>query len=239
MLRRVAIALVVLAAGTAHADPPPCAPEPVDATLLHLAVQVDAGQGGVLLPTPGSSFPAISDDGTTIVDLFQDETDFVGEPVSTLATFTRRGPGAAVQLMGPMPGQPAGPEDVQEQARAMQGANALLAKHRWRALPLAATCSMPAGGTIDQALVVGFGDGLEIAFDPSTRVLSRDGHALAQRFPTPGGGEFGDCGAAIAIARAYGSRTIGFVVLEPAVNLGGDSCMGKLGVDDTIFVPIH
>jgi hypothetical protein len=233
--------MVAALAGAAHADPARCAPAALDAPLRPLVVQSDAKAGGVLVAAPGSQFPAVSDDGTTIVDLFQDETDFVGERVSTVQTFTRRGPGAAVQLMGGIEGSdaPATPDDVQAQTRAVRDANALLAKHRWRALAEGAVCPAPADVEQEEPLSrVDFADGLRITLDPSSEVLTIDGRAVAAHFPAPGGGEFGGCGGITGIARGYGSRKLGFVVLEPTVQLGGDSCVGNLGVQNTIVVPI-
>src|SRR5579862_8307392 len=149
MLR--ALAIVAVCAHAVHANPAPCAPAPVDAALRHLAVQTDAARGGVLVAAPGSEFPAVSDDGTTVVDLFEDSTDFVGTPVSTLQMFTRRGAGPAVALEGNVDAAtPAQPDQVQAQTRAMIDANALLAKHRWRALSQGAIC--PRGDDDDDQL---------------------------------------------------------------------------------------
>jgi hypothetical protein len=239
MLRSLAVVCVL---GTAaHADPAPCTPAPVDATMIRLAVQVDGNSGGRLVAAPGSQFPAVSDDGTTIVDLFQDETDFVGERVSTVATFTRHGAGAAVQLTAGIEGTdaPRTSDDVQAATRAVVDANALLAKHRWRPLALAAICPAPADVEQEEPLSrLDFADGTQLTFDPSGEQIAIDRHEVGAHFPAPGSGEFGGCGEIRGIARGYGSRKLGFVVLEPSASLGGDSCIGKLGVDTTLVVPL-
>ena len=239
MLRALAIVIALAAAAHAvHADPAPCAPAPADPTLRHLAVQTDAASGGVLVPAPGSVFPAVSDDGTIVVDLFEDATDFVGTPVSTLATFTRRGSGPSVALEGNVDSAtPAQPDQVQAQTRAMIDANALLAKHRWRALSAGAICPRDPDDA-ERGERVELDGGLHVTFDPTADAIAVDGRAVASHFPAPGSSEFGGCGRISGVARAYGSRALGFIVLEPTGSLGGDSCTGELGVDTTIVVPI-
>jgi hypothetical protein len=246
-----AIVVVIIAAAAARsAAAAPCEPAPVDPTLHGLLVVVDQqSAAGPLVPAPGSTFPAVSEDGTTIVDLFQDDQDFTGLPISTLATFTRRGRDASVEADGPMPGaaDPPSPDEVAAWTRAVGDANALLAAHRWRTLPLAIACPAPGDDArTDAPIRLGFGGRLDITFDRATAELSARvrgaTHRLAAHFGAPGTADAdvggGGCGEVTGVDRAYGARSLGFVVLVPRAQLGGDSCFGNLGVDDALVVAL-
>lgn len=237
------ILATLLAGGVARAAPDPCAPAAVDPALGPRAVAIGNSpdvEPGVMVAAPGSSFPAVSQDGTTVVQLFADHVDFVGTPVETLVFFTKGGASEAFTVEGDTM-TPPGAELVAANAKQVDLANARLAKTRWRALAVATPCP---GDSDDAHSTVHLGGGLRIAYDVAhARLTARVGkttRTLRDTFPPPGTTSEKDlsptCGGVSGLAQAYGSRALGFVVLEPRVQLGGDSCMGSLGVDLSIVV---
>jgi hypothetical protein len=244
MLRRSSIVLAVaLLAVAARAEPDPCLPAPVDPSLHALAITLaDAGDGftKTLAPAAGSTFPAVSEDGTTVAALFTDAVDFVGSPVATVVLFRDGKVDASYPLESDLiaPGQAEPPADVAVEAKVVAAINARLAKTRWRALPVADACT---DGSLHLA------DGLRIDYDVDHGRLTSTWRGRSRRlrgaFPAPGSTMEKDlpptCGGVTGLARGFGSRALGWVVLEPSVQLGGDSCMGKLGVDLAIVVRVR
>src|SRR5438477_9829239 len=66
---------------------------PGQALAVELGDAPDSGEGftKTLVASKGSTFPAISEDGHTIVDLVADAQDFSGIPVATVMFWTKDG----------------------------------------------------------------------------------------------------------------------------------------------------
>jgi len=223
-------------APTRPIDPPsPCAQAPVDPALRHLAVTLGAadpelGWQPTLVAADGASFPAVSEDGTTIVALFQDAQDFTGIPVSTVVFYRRGGAIASYDLSGDRASR-------DDDAAVIAAIDHRLARTRWRALPVGVACSDAAAVTLD---------GVTIAYDADRDRLtaSIDGGAprrLRVRVPALGDADHdvggGACGH-IQHLDAFGARALGFAIVVPSGTLGGDSCFGRLGVDTAFVVPL-
>ncbi|HTJ47154.1 MAG TPA: hypothetical protein VL463_33865 [Kofleriaceae bacterium] len=206
MTRALVIAILLLTASRAHA------------LAVELSPDVTADWGPTIVAAHGSQFPAISADGTTIVELYADEQDFVGTPIATAVFYTK----TDTQSF-----QWASDKDDRHGAElVVKAINARLAKTKWRAL-----AELPAD--------------IRVTFDDHKQVVtvSRAGKKTTASFPAPGDimdrdlGS-GGCGGVVSLDKIYGDAKAGFVVVEPRVGLGGDSCMGRPIADIAITVRV-
>ena len=207
MLTRLVPIAIVLAARAAAADP--CTASLPNARPTRLGVHL---KDGLLAANDGARFPAIRGDGA-IAALFADSEDFSGDPITTLVVWSKTGARLGELSLG-------GQRPVVD-ARAVERANKLLAGS-WRELK-AFACDEKAA-----SLELGGGLVATVGADGVAHVADR-----TARFPAPGTVGMGDpdldgkpCGQITGIARAFGTRTDGVVVLVPRRSLGGDSCFG-------------
>lgn len=194
-------------------------------------VTVDLGAPDDQFGVPGfddhGALPAISADGTLVAAMFHDTTDFVGMPVDTVVVW-KIADGTRVGEAASSDGQP--PEGdappVADPGRAAK-ATALLAKQSW--IKVAATPAITPrdqGEGVDIALA----DGRTLRFAENT--FSLDGGAVTpSSFPPPGDGSEevggGGCGEIFG-AKVLAAGADWLLVVPDQINLGGDSCYGKL-----------
>ena len=176
------------------------------------------------------ALPAISSDGTLVAALFHDTTDFVGMPVDTVVVW-RLADGSRVGEATSSDGQPpagdAAPAADQDRVAA---ATALLAGHTWvKAAAAPAVTPHDQGEGVDIALA----DGRTLRFAESTFLLD-GGTVTPAGFDAPGdgsdeigGGGCGDIGGVTVLA----AGADWLLVAPDQINLGGDSCTGKLEAD--------
>jgi len=182
--------------------------------------------------TPGD-FPAVSADGDKLAMLFDDAEDFSAAPVHTLVIWNKAGKELVRMTSRTDPVDPdvkAPPPDGALLYR-LDKANRALAG-TWRSIGMAVSCS-------DGSLSIG--DGVTFRFDEAKQTLIGAHGPIKQAFGSPGDRseppDHGGCGSVTRLAYGFGSKAFGSVVLVPSANLGGDSCVGKLGVDQAIVVP--
>lgn len=195
---------------------------------LAVVLVEDAGEGSftaTLGPAEGARFPAVSADGTMVVHLVQDLEDFSGIPIATVVFWTAGGKGASFQLTSAIQEQV-----TDDQARledeAVTQINAELAKTTWSPIVLVeATGEDPDTGAPN---TIDLGDGAVIELA-----------AVAGRFTGLGSAaEGGECGEVIGLAHGFGSKALGFAIVFPRVNLGGDDCYGSPSADTALVVPL-
>ena len=183
------------------------------------------GWSKTLLPAGQAHFPAASADGTTIVDLIHDTQDFSGIPVATVVLWTKAGKADSFRLTS-KPGSDDAAAQAREEAKVVAAVNARLAAQRWRPLPLAAKHADADGDNL--TLDVG---GVTLPFAELSGWFGAPGIGNSERG--------GSCGSVTGIEKGFGSRELGFAVFLPRVNLGGDSCVGRLSADLAIVVPVR
>ncbi len=180
-----------------------------------------------------ATFPLVSDDGKTIVELFHDEEDFTGAPITTLVAWSNGARTATFSVGGQADANRPDGEKL------LRRANAWLAKTTWR--PLLGTAAI---GTSDDeettTIITPSGATIELAVSTGTltRVRGAKRRAIRATFPGPGSSmeSHGACGNLRGIARAFGNEHV--VVLVPSVNLGGDSCFGMPSAELAIAVSL-
>lgn len=251
-----ATALLAGGAGLAAADPaaPPCpdlTPMPA-ATLrdLRVALTPPTGAGPVgMAATAGSVFPAISEDGQTIVQLFRDEEDFSSAPVETVVFFGADGTrGAAFRIGGHEP-------EAAPPAKIVARVNARLARSTWRALPVARSCALPGTPDDDLHTAVAFADGHAFTYDERTGHLATEDTAHGPRrvrsqplavgpigwresFDAADKTQHG-CGTVRRIEEAIWSPTTRLLLVVATGQLGGDSCVGRISADTITVVKVQ
>ena len=218
MTRLLATALAIaFAARTAAADS--CTASLPNAKATKLGVHA---KDNVLVANDGARFPAISSDGK-IAALFTDEQDFTGSVITTVVVWSRSGVRVGEVAVG-------GERGPTADAAAVARANKLLAGN-WRELK---TFSCPAATSS-----VELGGGLVAKVDKDGTVSVGD---RAASFSAPGTTQLGvnrPCGTITGIARAFGTRSDGVVVLVPARTLGGDSCFGSTDAELALVVRVR
>ncbi len=219
------VLLIVLATATAHADP--CTTPPSNAKLRSLSlVRATADKGMGFDPgftaAAGSEFPAVSNDGKKVAQLFVDAEDFTGAPVSTLAIYSV----ANARLIDSV--TVGGSQPDPDIATKLKTANKLLAGTRWTPLPTSQAC--------DSGLVI---DGRTFKYDVDTNKLTqtrgKQTSVVTAGFPQSGtrmgnkeDGAGSPCGDVLGLESGFG--TGGLIVIVPRSQFGGDSCFGALGV---------
>jgi hypothetical protein len=232
-MSRIHVSLVFLAAVAA------CGPKSSSSPVGHsggtagstLAVTLGTGEDGgewtrTLVPAEGSHFPAVSADGTTVVDLVTDAQDFSGIPIATVVLWTKSGIAESFQLVSAAPDEsPA--EQAKLEETLVAKVNARLAQTTWHPLEkVSATGENEDTGAPD---TLDLGDGITIKLEQV-------------RFPPPGtlpqadGG--GGCGDVIGLTEGFGSRELGFAVVFPQATLGGDDCFGTPSAELGTVVPL-
>jgi hypothetical protein len=222
-MKAALVICLVLVARAAHADEDPCQPAPAaDPTLRKLAVAADKQK--VLITAPGSLFPAISEDGATVVQFFDDARDFSDEPIPSVVFWSSDGR----QLL---------------RTQSADAANARLAKTRWRAIPFTDACVVgdrhePTG--FDAIFV----DGIRLHYDVATSELAvLGGHPAHRHVKLPMIGKRisdppGSCGYLRAMI-VYWVPSARLAILIPGGGLGGDSCMGQPSAELATPVSLH
>jgi hypothetical protein len=216
-------ALLVLAvvSNVAHADPCRAAPARSKSRAMQLEL---TGKHFKLLARKGDAeFPAVSDDGTQIAQLFEDQQDFTGAPLTTLVVWTKTGKRVMKRGLG-------GEGDKRDPDATLRAANELLAKHRWRPLPTFAPC--------DDASTLELDD-ITLAFDSAHEQVTAG--TVTKQLGAPGDAMMGTttCGVNTGLAEAFGGKALGIVIVVPRVNLGGDSCFGNPSADNALAIPIR
>ena len=218
MCRRLVIVLLALGP-LAHADGA-CKTVPGQRALRALAVTLT---DGAFVASSVGAFPAVSADGSTLVELFDDAEDFTGFPITTLV-FWSASSGTQLDTFALAPPRSGAPEDQirRDNAASLAKANARLATTMWRGATTYTPC-----GTDGEKLQIA---GVTITFSRDKQEV-RVGRASPVRFSPPGErdrdvdvGGGGGCGQTIGFARAFGAGKL--VVIVPQVQLGGDSCTG-------------
>lgn len=236
---RLALALSLVAASTAAAAAAPCSTPPKNPTARVMAVTLSPD--GLLAPSGAAEFPAVSKDGSTVVELFEDTEDFTGAPLSTLVFWSKSGRVLATFRLG---GTAMGEPIRQHPVKTAAAANARLAKKRWRPLAVHGVCAATDDG---EAVTLHLDGGVAVTFHADKQKLTRvigkgPSRPLRAAFPAPGSammGRTGGCGDVIGIERAFGGKDIGVAVFVPRVNLGGDNCSGNGEAANAIAVPIR
>lgn len=223
-MRCALIVCGVIAARAAHADPAP----------RSIAVELGPSADGwtqTLVAAAGAQFPAVSEDGRVIVELFHDRADFVGQPRATVVFFSRGRRAAAVALASDATSVSSHAQARLER-RALAAINERLGRARWR--PLAIATPSPSGQCAMSTAELD--DGVHVAFNVGYVFLTRDGNTqrLDGRFPIPAR----TCAHVVDLDRAFGSRETGFVVAVPRLDADGAVCVGPPTADLAIPVPI-
>ena len=232
-MRWALIVAGVIAARAAHADP--CAaPDPIDEPPRAMEVALGpppdgaAGWTRTLVAAEGSQFPAVSEDGRVVVELFYDRS--AGQPLGTVAFFSRSQRAAAIEL-------PSDTTDSRAQRRverrALAAINERLGRARWRPLAVAAPCD----AILHDAVTASLGDGVIVMLAGRSISVTRDGdtgHARHRTIPDLAR----SCDGYAVLDRAFGSRAIGFVVVVPRVDAPAGSCVGSPSAALAVAVPI-
>ena len=211
-------------------DPLVPAPPAQAPTVLRL---VDAEVWNSRVFASDARFPAISEDGKTIVDLFQDEEDFTAAPITTLVAWSRGARTTMFSVGGE--GSASRPGDD----RVLRRANAWLAKFRWQPLDGTVAIGTSEDGELSTIIAP---SGATLEWRASTGTLSRvrgaKRRAIRATFPAPGTSmeSQGGCGEIRGIARAFGDEHL--LVLVPSANLGGDSCFGTPSAELAISIAL-
>jgi hypothetical protein len=176
------------------------------------------------------AFPAVAADGT-IAELFHDEEDFTGAPITTLVVWSRTGKRLGAFELGGMAEQKAGVAK-----RKLAAANKLLAAHSWESLTAATHCTDERELCFDGDVHVRLDDKGQL----STQVGTHAAHAVKAVFPAPGSASAeiggGSCGDITGLDRGFAGK--GIVIVVPRVSLGGDSCTGSPTADLAIAVRV-
>jgi hypothetical protein len=242
MLRLLLPIALVVEVGAVRAEP--CvdlprnaAPRPMQ---LELVKRSEDFPGRVLALTSGAELPAVSADGSMIAQLFNDEMDFTGAPITTLLVWSRSGKQLGrYWLDTSLPVSDA--ERARNEAKVLREANARLGKTRWRPIAIHRVCDS------DRSVLAL--DDVTVTFDPDAQRLAivRGGKstAVASRFPAPGtrmsgNGDGGsDCGTVLGLDSGFGGKAIGLAVVIPAASFGGDSCMGGIPAGFAVAIPVR
>lgn len=192
-----------------------------------------------------ADFPAVSEDGSTIAQLYHEGEDFTGAPITTLVLWSKTGARLASFRLGGFT-DPNRPPDHAGKIAAYEwpilaAANTQLSRHTWNPLAIAKACG-------DDGTVC-FPDGLKIRYDADKSDLvitagKRKPRRIPATFPSPGQRAAeedipgGGCGETRGLAGAYGSLSLGIVFLDQTAMLGGDSCVGQPTSDSTIAIKV-
>jgi hypothetical protein len=216
----ISSACVLATIATAHADP--CVTPPKDDQLRALSVvrapadPSEAHDDLGFAEAKGTEFPALSEDGKRLVQLYHDTEDFTAVPSSTLVIYSTAN--AHVIKSFSAGGRPSDPGV----AATIKKANAALASSRWRPLATFTQCHP----TQDTLTV----DGITYTYDQTKNTLAQTRGKrtlkLKEVFPGSGWRDSGSCGNTIGLAGGFGDAKAGLVVLVPNSSFGGDSCMG-------------
>lgn len=214
-----------------------------------------------LSPATMAEFPALSEDGRWLALAANDEADFSADVVvrlrivalpsgHTLATHVLEDESAAYDAKTPR--EVAAYERATTNARVK--AQAELDQKRWVGLerayvPAETSCVagpwtlFDASRTLDVDRVRRFERAaLELELTPSEHLTVRtakggrvDARTMSVSFPAMGrASEGGECGGVIGLRDAWISGDHRTLVLTPHPSLGGDNCVGHLGLDQTI-----
>jgi hypothetical protein len=211
----------------------PVVPAPPAPAALVLRLRDDR-DWGIRVFAADALLPAVSEDGKTIIELFEDGEDFTGAPITTLVGWSRSGSRKVAFALGGAAGTRAPSAE-----RVLRAANAWLAKARWRHLDGAATIGRSDDG---ERSTITTRTGATLQFDASTgrftRVERTRRRALRASFGAPGSAmeARGGCGEILGVERAFGNDHL--VVVVPTVNLGGDSCFGLPSSDLAIALTL-
>lgn len=202
---------------------------------IRLAVELAPGDpeiGMEVTPTlaaaAGSQFPAVSADGKTVVDLVVDGQDFSGIPIATVTLWTKAGISSTFTLASEM-AEGASPDQAELAQTTVTLINEQLAETTWHPIPrVEATGESADTGAPD---TLELGDGITIKLDQIQGTFPDAGS-----LPEESGG--GPCGEVTGLDSGYGSRELGFAVVFPRVNLGGDDCFGYPSATLGLVVPV-
>ncbi|MCE9574790.1 MAG: hypothetical protein K8W52_16695 [Deltaproteobacteria bacterium] len=249
-IARAGAVMLLLVGGVAQAETDPCAVPPADPATRAMTIDlVDNADWGyqTFAPGTGAAFPAVSKDGKTLVQLFQDGEDFTGAPITTIVFWSTRGAELARYGRG-------GASDSRNSAaadapHAHAAVNQRLAATTWRPLAVHNACEPDSEVGRSPSRVTVDGD-VAITFDPATARLTKrvaKGRAtrIRAQFRAPGlrsaddGIPGGGCGEITRLAYGFGGRDLGVAILIADGNLGGDSCFGQPVADNALVIPLR
>lgn len=219
----------------------------------------------VLAPATLSAFPALSEDGRWLALAANDEADFSADLVvrlrivalpsgRALATYVFADEGAEYSARTPT----ALAAYERATRRALEQAQAQLDQKRWIGLerayvPAETRCVagpwtlFDASRTLDVDRVRRFERAaleLELAADKDRLTVRTaeggriDARTLPVSFPAMGRSSEGGCGGVYGFRDAWIAQDQGTVVLAPHPSLGGDNCVGHLGLDQTVVMQL-
>ncbi|MGE5180898.1 MAG: hypothetical protein ACM31C_02495 [Acidobacteriota bacterium] len=236
MLRQVVLACLL--AATASAAPGKRA--------LHLEPEDEHSAHHLFAAEHAGDFPSVSDDGSTIAELYREGEDFTGAPITTLVLWSKTGTRLASFRLGGFTDPSRPPEHAGKIAAyewpILAAANAQLSHHLWSSLAVGKPCGED---PVDPGGALCFADGLSIRYlEGSDELVIRAGKRAPRRvaaaFPPAGRRDAADggggCGGTRGLAGGYGSLALGIVILDPASLLGGDSCVGLPASDRALPV---
>ncbi|HEV7556855.1 MAG TPA: hypothetical protein VGO00_15420 [Kofleriaceae bacterium] len=223
-------------AATAAADPKVCIQPPHSRTPRVLGIMLDGKN--VLAPRPGSEFPAVSEDGSRIVDLFEDPDELTHSYIQTLVVWSRTGARVAkiTTTRGVTDGDTPSPPPDAATRKAGRDADQALAGRRWRPLDRYLACD-------NDRTTIDLPDGLKIALDIDKQTVTIAASRVVKVLSAPGSrmgeGMSGPCGRFDGLSSAYGGKALGLVIVAPVAQLGGDTCFGGSGVSTVLAIPVH
>ena len=218
MLARTAIVLVALAT-TAAADPKVCSTPPTSRTPRAMTVTLE--HRNLLAPAPGSEFPAISEDGSRFVELFDEMQDFTGFPIRTLVVWSRTGKELAeVSTAEDGPASGERPTNADDRA-SLRKAVAALAGTKWRPLDRFTSCERD-----ERTIQLPDGASVSLDVDHQTLVVSKPRSVTKMKRPGFNAETKGPCGSYVRLGSAFGGTADGAVVVTVVPQLGGDMCSG-------------
>jgi hypothetical protein len=235
--------LVFASAGLASAAPDKCIVAPADPSTRAMALELRQGsKHRVFQAGKGASFPAVSEDGATLVELFTD-----GSPEdrmhTTVVFWSNTGQRLAMFSLGTFaeggPKDSAGDAAWQSyEAKVLADANARLTKTKWRPLAKHLACG-------DRKLHLD--DGVTLSFDTDNQQIVRElgggkTKVLAGKFPVIATNDVtGDeCARPNGFAQGFGGDHVGVAVVT-ATHHGRTSemCYEKPSGGVAIAVPLH
>ncbi len=221
-MRCALIVTVVIAARAAHADP--CAPPaPVDEKPRAMSVALGPPPDGAygwtrtLVAADGAQFPAVSEDGKVMVELFYDRS--AGQPQGTVVFFSRARRAAAIALASDTTDSRA---QRRLERRALAAIDERLSRARWRPLAVATPCD----AVLHDAAVATLADDVVVTIVGRSISISRDGN-LARAVHATIPDLQRSCDRFAVLDRVFGSRAIGFAVVVPRIDPPDDSCVGS------------
>ena len=187
-----------------------------------------AGWTRTLVPADGAQFPAVSEDGKVMVELFHDRIGTNAQPMATVVLFSRMNRAVSTELRSDT-------TDSRAQRRlersAVAAINERLSRARWRPLAVATPCQ----AILHDAVTAALGDGVTVMVAGRAISVARDGVARPMHSAVP---DLLSCDRYAVLDRAFGSRAIGFVVVVLRNDAPDDSCRHLGSPTAALAIPV-